>query len=363
MTAKTRPFVTGFCNSSNPLTIHETCKRFWSGNCNCRHPECPCNPDSAAADPSPAAADQARPEEVPAGVETEGVQPPPVEIRAPGVFDDMPEDVYHAPWTVPSELGGSLSNSGAKTLLGRTPAHFQWERQHGRPPKKAYDVGHAAHSKVLGIGQPIKVIDGNRNANAVKAEIAEAEAAGFLVLKSDENGQVEAMAEAVLAHNTARRLFEAEAVREQSMFWQDPATGVYLRCRPDSRVQLRSGRRVLVDLKTTVNADPDDFGKTADNHGYVQQHPFYLAGAQTHGLVDEESSFLFVLVEKEPPYLVSVCELDDEAVLIGRQRNRRAIDLFAQCSEDNHWPGYPPSVVSVSLPYWTVRNHNEEYVA
>lgn len=364
--AEGKPWKSGFCAARMPKSSHVKCHGGYDrqidpvGWVPCA---CDCHTDSEAAGPEPVASDQT-PAGQPPGVEPRTVltDPPALTVTEPCVIDDMTDVAYHAD-PVTRDFGGSLSNSGAKLLHTQTPAHFAWYRQHGRPPKKSFTVGHAVHTKVLGVGADVVVIDGNRNANAVKAEIAEAEAKGHLVLKSAEHDAVVAMADAVLAHKSARFLFEASTVREQSIFWQDTFTGMYLRCRPDSRVTLKNGRRILVDLKTADNADPAAFGRTADNFGYVQQHPFYLAGAQAHDLVDADSTFVFVLVEKDPPYLVSVVELDDDAIRVGRQRNRKAIDVFADCTESNDWPGYSPDVVPVSLPYWTVKQHDEEYSA
>ena len=63
---------------------------------------------------------------------------------------DVPESQYHA--------DPALSYSGMKTLLD-CPARFAWEREHGRPERAAYDFGHAAHQLVLGVGDPIAIID------------------------------------------------------------------------------------------------------------------------------------------------------------------------------------------------------------
>lgn len=365
-------FVCQFCkNKAADDPVHEHCPRVIKGARKGQDVVCCCeaaihHPDSGAAISTPSVPDQAA-GEVPVGVETEGVSPPPQDlvVTAPGVFDDMPEAAYHAPWTVPQEYGGSLSHSGAKTLYGKTPAHFQWEREHGRPNRNAFDIGHAVHARVLGIGaQVVRIPFETYNTKEARELRDAAYAEGNIPLKIGEIDEVGDMAEAVLAHPKARVLFDKGAtIREQSLFWQDPETGMYLRCRPDSRITLGNGQVVCVDLKSANNADPDDFGRTAASLGYVQQDPFYRAGLQAHGLGDETTGFLFVLVEKEPPFLVSIVELDDEAVQVGVDRNRRAIDLFAQCTQTGEWPGYSPKIQPVSLDYWTIRRHNEEFAA
>ena len=72
-------------------------------------------------------------------------------ITEPGVYD-IPEGAYHAD-PVP---GGSLSRSGAKLLL-QSPAKFDWRRTHGVKPKRAWDIGTAAHTEVLGTGAEMVV--------------------------------------------------------------------------------------------------------------------------------------------------------------------------------------------------------------
>ena len=69
-------------------------------------------------------------------------------ITHPGIYAGIDETVYHADSDLAPELGRSLSQSGAKTLLA-SPARFAWERDHGRPPKDAYDLGTLVHALVL----------------------------------------------------------------------------------------------------------------------------------------------------------------------------------------------------------------------
>jgi hypothetical protein len=113
---------------------------------------------------------------------------------------------------------------------------------------------------------------------------------------------------------------------------------------------------MLVDLKTTLNADPNEFGKTAHNFGYHQSAAHYIDGVKA--ATGEELPFHFVLVEKTAPYLVSVVELDIEAVNIGRQLNDRAKRIYRECVETNTWPGYPNADL-ISLPMWAIYQAEE----
>jgi hypothetical protein len=120
--------------------------------------------------------------------------------------------------------------------------------------------------------------------------------------------------------------------------------GQMYKCRPDA---WQPG--LLVDLKTTVNADPREFGKTAYKFGYHQSAGHYQDGVLA--ATGELLPFTFVLVEKTAPYFVSVVQLDEEAVQAGRALNERAKRIYAECTKSGVWPGYPASE-PISLPMW-----------
>lgn len=272
-------------------------------------------------------------------------------ITDAGVYD-LDDETYHAD-PVP---GGSLSSTGARRILD-SPARFAYERER-RVVKAAYDVGHAVHAMVLGVGMPAVAIpdehlsaSGSTGTKAAREFIEEARAEGKVPLKSDVVAEVEAMAGAVLGHPLAARILARDGQPEASAFAQDPATGAWLRARPDFLPDAGPGRTVLVDLKTSITADPRLFGREAAKHHYEQQADLYQQ-VVTLARGDQDTAFIHVVVEKAPPYLVSVIELDADALRIGHERNRLAIDLYAACVAADEWPGYPPHIATVSLPVW-----------
>lgn len=346
---KTRS-LTGFCNPSHPDPIHETCEKFApNASCDCACHLTPAAEETPAMDSTPLAASEA--EDVPAP------DAPRLQVTTACLLPDLDEAVYHGD-PVPTELGGSISQSGAKLLLSpSTPAHFRWAQDNPPEMRREFSVGHAVHAKVLGVGAPVAVIDGNRNSTAVKEAVAQAEAEGKIVLKSEDFDACEAMAESVLAHPIAAALFEKGwGTPEVSAFWQDAETNVFLRARFDWLPDEQQGRVIVPDLKTTIDANPAHFGKTAANFGYYLQAWWYLEALAAHGIGDESNAFVFVCVEKKPPYPVSVVQLDDEAMSIGRSRMRQAIDIYAACMESGEWPGYSTEVARASLPSWFARD-------
>jgi hypothetical protein len=276
-------------------------------------------------------------------------------ITEPGVHLDLPEDVYHAD-PVPET---SLSHSGAKKLLD-SPAKFRHDLDNPRPSTKALDLGRAAHAKVLGIGAPVVTVpadlcakNGAWSTTDAKAWIAEQQAAGATVLKPAEVDVIDAMAARLLEHDVARALLAA-GEPEVSLFGRDAETSVMLRARLDWRTRLRSGRPVIVDYKTSTTADPRRFGKVAHSLRYHTQDPWYRGLADD--LFDEPHAFLFLVQEKEPPYLVSLVELDDDARALGAQLNREARRLYLECMTSGVWPGYAPVVHRVGLPPYAYRD-------
>jgi PDDEXK-like domain of unknown function (DUF3799) len=278
-----------------------------------------------------------------------------VTITEPGVYT-MDEADYHAD-PVP---GGSLTSSGARKLLA-SPARFDYDREHPPAPTPAMELGTAAHKLVLGTGPPIVTVEADDwRTKAAKEAAAAAREAGAVPLLTAEHDQVQAMAAALRDHPIAAALFDPEGGDpEQSLFWVDERTGVWMRARLDWLRHTVTGRRLIIgDYKTAASASPEAFAKAVANFGYHQQAPFYCDGAAALGL-DPDPGFLFVVQEKTPPYLVAVYELDALATEAGRARNRRAAEMFRDCTEAGVWPGYPGEIGLISLPPWATRT--EEY--
>jgi len=113
-----------------------------------------------------------------------------------------------------------------------------------------------------------------------------------------------------------------------------------------------SGRRtIFADYKSCRSASPEHLRKVIDEYGYNCQAAWYLDGVEALNLADA-AAFVFVCQEKEPPYLVTVAEPDGLSMHLARELNRRAIDLYARCVAEDHWPGYSDEVELIPLPGW-----------
>ena len=163
------------------------------------------------------------------------------------------------------------------------------------------------------------------------------------------------MREALATHPVAGPLFErTDRECEASLYWQDPTTGVACRARPDWWSKNHS---LIVDLKTTSrSAAPAEFGRTAAQLGYHLQAAWYCEAARAITGVDP--AFVHVVQETAPPYLVSVIQLDAEALQVGAEQAEHARHLYAECMTSGQWPGYPATVHSAHLPAWYLAQHD-----
>lgn len=280
------------------------------------------------------------------------------QILRPGVYGGLPDAVYHAD-PVP---GGSLSSSGARRLLPPScPALFKYEQDNGRPPKKAFDMGHAAHQRILGVGpELVKVVADDWRTKAARDARDEAYARDAVPLLAAQFDVLEEMAEAIAAHPIAQALFQPDnGVAETSMFWTDEKSGVMRRSRLDWLPNPGSRRVIVTDYKSALSAEPGKFARAAMDYGYHQQAAWYLDGVIALEVADDPA-FVFVVQEKTAPYLVSVIELDPLALRIGRHLNRHALNIYAACSRTGRWPGYTDDVELVSLPGWYENKYLEE---
>ncbi|MFE2911298.1 PD-(D/E)XK nuclease-like domain-containing protein [Kitasatospora indigofera] len=277
-------------------------------------------------------------------------------ITEPGVYEMTNEEYHRDP--VP---GGSLSSSGARKLLAPgCPARFRHDQLNGQASNEAFDFGHAAHLMVLGEGADLYVVDADGwTTKAARAERDEARAGGLVPILQHQYQQVQAMAAAIRRHPIAGGMFNhLYGSPEQSLFWQDVPTGVWRRARLDWLPDETDGRMIVADYKTTISADPESISRSVHNYGYHQQAAWYLDAVRALDLANSSAVMVFVFQEKTPPYLVNVVQLDQAAMRIGRERNRRAIAAYQACIESGRWPGYSDRIEIVTLPAWAEKQES-----
>jgi hypothetical protein len=271
------------------------------------------------------------------------------------IMTDFPMVEYHAM--------RALSASGAWVLAEDCPAKFLW-RSPWNPmwqaeEKSEFDIGTAAHLAVLEPNEfaaRTKLVDeADYRTNKAREAREMARAEGKVPLLPWQLDIVRAIAGSIRAHPIAAEAFTG-GQPEVTMTWRDTGTAVPCKARVD---WLPRHGRWLVDLKTAASANPRVWRDHAYRLGHHARAAWYLDGAESI-LGRRPDDHWFVVVEKEPPYLVSVIAFDDAALEWGRMINRRACELFARSLDRGDWPGYRDPggtrdrAFRIGLPPWAI---------
>ena len=264
---------------------------------------------------------------------------------------DMPERDYHAHL--------ALNASTLKAVHKHPLKKVRHDLDNRADYNLAFTLGSAAHRLILeGTGDGIVLID-KPDYRTKEARVSRdaALADGGIPLLPHEHDQVVAMCAAVKEDDTAGPLLTGHQP-EMSVFAD--LYGQPCKARLDAwHEDDGTGRPLIVDLKTTQDANPETFARTALTYGYDQQMAHY------RDILEVESGtlprFLFVLVEKAPPYLVSVVELDDLFYDLGQRRNYEAAEKWKRAVATNTWPGYE-GVNRVLAPVWALDEIEEEII-
>lgn len=277
-----------------------------------------------------------------------------------GVIHGLSNEAYHK--------GPGLSQSGAKRLL-KSPFHF-WSlaQPHDEPPTPPTSQqfnGTLVHCATLEPKQwdlryalaPAL----SKNSNAYRDWAADAQERGLEPVTPLQRDRAFAQALALRTLPDVARLLE-RGEAESSAYWRDPLTAVHCKCRPDFASTgwgADAQAVILLDVKTTSDASPEQFAKSVLNFGYHMQADWYCAGyalATGH----EVLGMVFAVVESDYPHATAAYNLDARSLALGRKLNDRARVLYAQCEKRGVWPSYPTEVVELTLPAWAWRQADEQ---
>ena len=243
--------------------------------------------------------------------------------------------------------------------IAKSPLHY-WARyldpnRVTPEPTPAMAIGSAVHTHVLELDQwdarYVTAPEGiNRRTNAGKAEWEAFEVAstGRTVLAKADAELVMRMGHSVFAHPAAAMLLAMPGKAETTHMWTDQATGLQCKCRPD---WLTDDGSLIVDLKTTEDASPRGFQKSVATWRYFVQASFYLDGLE-QATGKRPDQFIFICVEKKPPFACAVYAADAEMIQIGAEAAARDLDVLATCRAADAWPGYSDQIETISLPPW-----------
>jgi len=275
-------------------------------------------------------------------------------IANPGCYPQVTAAAYFAdPCPLPS-----LTQSLCKILLERSALHA-WTAHPRLNPNYApsddtgFDIPNIAHRLLIGRGKEVSVLPEEyadwrkRDARMLRAG---GEAVGKLVVLAKHHAVAQAMARAARATLEDRALgwlFGPGGDGECMLAWYERATW----CR-QLLDWLSSDRTVYCDYKTTAaSAAPHALARRMVENGWAIQAAFAERGLATL-FGPGKRRFLFVTQEVSPPYALTVAELSEAVLTMGRKQVQAALALWERCLADNRWPAYPHDIVWPEYPAW-----------
>ena len=284
-----------------------------------------------------------------------------------GIYTDMSAASYFAdPCPEPS-----LTQSIAKILIDKSPAHARLANPRLNPQfhepfeyDKAMAIGNAAHKLLIGRGKEVCIIEANDfRKDDAKATRDKAITDGYVPILAKHLKQAHDLVKTAreqLAMIGLYPPFDKHGDGEVVIAWEED--GIWLR----SMIDWVDGLSYS-DLKTSgISAAPHSVPNVMASAGWPIQ-----AAMQERGLdvLDPTGAgrrkFFFVMVENSPPYALTVHEMSEAVMTIGRKQLDHAVRIWRTCMESGEWPAYPPIVNVPEMPgyaeaKWLAREIAEE---
>jgi hypothetical protein len=158
---------------------------------------------------------------------------------------------------------------------------------------------------------------------------------------------ISGMVESVRHHRFASRLL-SEGKPEQSLFVYDEADTLR-----KSRLDFLSKGNVLADVKTCTTASLKYFERQVSQFRYHVRAAYYLDNCRLLGM--DKEHFVFIAVEKLPPYAVRCLKLNGDAVEFGKKCYQADLQTYRNCVANDQWPGWEEGYTEVALPPWEMK--------
>lgn len=246
-------------------------------------------------------------------------------------------------------------------LIAKSPAHY-WARyldpaRLPDEPTAAMRLGTAVHHAILEpdeFSRRYKVLpELNLRATADKMKFQELQqnaiANNWTLVSAEDYALCKSIRDSVRRHPAAIKLL-ASGSAEQTFYATDPITRAKTKIRPDWLSDLD----LIVDVKTTEDASPTGFAKSVFNFRYHVQAPFYLDN-YNYATGHQMRGFIFIAVEKKPPYAVAVYHVPTEMLELGRRTYLENLQTYVECLASDNWPAYGDNVQTLQLPAWATR--------
>ena len=245
------------------------------------------------------------------------------------------------------------------------PAYFKWCEDNPQEPSEDMVLGSAFHKIVLEpetFDKEFMIMPhfdrrtkegrlGYENLmNKVQGEC-------ITLITKEQYDTICGMRDSIMSNPYARKLINGNI--EQSMYFTDDLTKVECKCRPDVWRKV-ADRVVITDLKSAKSVMPNDFMRDCVKYHYDLQTAMYREGAgKVLGVPKDNIDFVFIAVEKKPPYLLNIMQADTYVIQKGEADFREYIGTYAECKADGVFYGLNGKngiINTLSLPEYLIRD-------
>jgi hypothetical protein len=210
--------------------------------------------------------------------------------------------------------------------LSKGPEHLQHYLNGGVEESSALNFGKAFHLYILEkdkFDSEVAVFNGKTRRGKEWDAFNEANV-GKIIISSKEDFKIREMGESLFSKGAIKELLNHKGnTCEQVAIGKIHDTF----CKGKADI-VNKGRGWVIDLKTTQSVNPKDFRRSCYKYGYHRQAYFYkeLFNAET---------FVFICVEKEPPYAVGLYYTSDEFIEQGQDEVLHLLEQYNDYFQDD----------------------------
>lgn len=247
----------------------------------------------------------------------------------------------------------ALNYSSAKSLL-KSPKHFQAALNRKFEPSREMIIGSAVHSIVLEGKQPSYIVrPADLDLRTKEGKAWRDKHAGKEIVTQEDNEIVVRAATAVQASLDAQYLLKLCPHREIGIVRH--YENVAIKGRLDAYGHDEAGKPIILDFKTTGDADPETWGKKAFGLRYPMQTAWYESLLALELGLEEPPAYFWLVVETQDPFDVVIYQPPEEALEIGRAQMKHCIESYKTCLATGKWPGYTKGIIQLETPVWEKR--------
>jgi len=251
-----------------------------------------------------------------------------------------------------------LSQSSLKMILKSVSKYRYYKDNPSTGQTPAMLFGSALHTAVLEpelfnqeyIYEPD--YDKRKNAGDWKEFKQNAYESNRIILPAKFQTDIEGIKESLKQHSLINDILNNLYMEtEKSIFWNE--NGLDFKARIDIFIKNETEKSIIIgDLKTCL--DLIKFEKDISSYGYyIQDNHYTNAVIKGLKLTDYKINFLFLAVEKQPPYDCDIFYLDNDFSDIAEYNINKAIEKYKNCAHSGIWKENE-KIKIVYVPNWLI---------